>query len=243
MDRTQREETGPPLLKTQTISIPRSGHHLMVNLLFQYFSPDGKAPHFQGQDARNSIRKGIISSGRFHYCEYYSHCKSVPCSDPRTNYSKNHDFGRHLPPETFPRLIVQIRHPLASIISYFQFKNLILPNPDNAAEFRQMMASAKNYWRHFIHTWVLDNPNPEKLVIRYETLIGQPQETLAKVLAYLDPETPLNPNRLTTIIQAEGISPNKHIQTLMPWFEQDFRAWEKAHQDEIQAAGIALLFS
>jgi len=65
--------------------------------------------------------KDIISAGDFRYCEYYKHCKSIPCSDPIANFQKTHDFNGEVENSTSLYYIVQYRHPIEQIISHYEY--------------------------------------------------------------------------------------------------------------------------
>ena len=54
--------------KIQNISLPRSGHHLLVRCLTQ------------------------IYKDQLNYCEFYTHCRKTPCRDPATNLQKKPRF-------------------------------------------------------------------------------------------------------------------------------------------------------
>jgi hypothetical protein len=81
------------ILKTECICFPRSGHHLLANVLRDYFGEE------------------------FHYCEFYTepHLTFENCA--ATNYQKNHDKDLLTPTEGRERYIIQIRNPLDALAS------------------------------------------------------------------------------------------------------------------------------
>jgi hypothetical protein len=88
--------------KIHHLSFPRSGRHLMVRCLKQIY----KDP--------------------LHYCEFYTHWRRTPCSDPATNLQKKHDFKLRISKSADQRYVVQYRHPVEAISSWF---NLVLKEP------------------------------------------------------------------------------------------------------------------
>lgn len=78
---------------TVSISFPRSGHHLLVQLLRAY------------------------CGSSFNYCEVYKRGHLLECAE--TNYLKTHDFDLQFQTPENWREIVQIRDPVEAIESWF----------------------------------------------------------------------------------------------------------------------------
>ena len=79
----------------QNITFPRSGHHLIERCIESLFLEE------------------------FHYCDYYRHCRQIPCSDPKTTFQKNHDFKLSLSQDKRFHYLVQYRNPLQAIASWY----------------------------------------------------------------------------------------------------------------------------
>lgn len=100
--------------KIQCVSFPRSGHHLLATCLQQYFCGD------------------------FHYCPNV--LRKVHFKNPETNYQKNHDFDLSLPNTRAWYYVIQYRHPIDSVISWYKWE------VDNAVK-----AEKNTRWRAFIN--------------------------------------------------------------------------------------------
>ena len=107
--------------KILCITIPRSGHCLLLNLLLKYFSGNMKYPEIQGLNTP-IMCKETLSAGDLHYCEYYNHCRKIPCIDPHTNFQKNHDYDLSLENNPNYNYIIQFRHPVEVFISWYKFR-------------------------------------------------------------------------------------------------------------------------
>src|SRR5688572_24745728 len=68
------------LIPTLCVSPPRSGHHLLTNYLFKYFSGDVTFSDLAGHETAYRAKE-IIAAGPLYYCEYYNHCRRIPCID------------------------------------------------------------------------------------------------------------------------------------------------------------------
>ena len=102
------------------VTYPRSGHHLLVRLIANYqlnLNQKTFCVHKNLEDPH-----GYISAGQMQYCTYYRHCNSVPCTDNACNLQKNHDFDLTLELPATNKLLVQVRHPLESIISFYYWR-------------------------------------------------------------------------------------------------------------------------
>jgi len=82
---------------TLFVTFPRSGHHLLVDCLQEYFG------------------------GEMRYCENYHHCNSVPCTDPLTNVQKTHDFDLDVKQDE-RHVVAQVRARADAIQSWSELK-------------------------------------------------------------------------------------------------------------------------
>lgn len=100
--------------------MPRSGHHLLVNCLLKYYSENLSFPETHGHRTFSECRE-ILHAGDFHYCEYYNHCRSMPCTDSLANFQKNHDFQNKVQNLWSNYYIIQYRHPLEHLIVLYEY--------------------------------------------------------------------------------------------------------------------------
>lgn len=107
--------------KIQCVTFPRSGHHLLVNMLFKYFSKDVKYPEILGGETHGK-GKEIIRAGNIYYCEFYAHCLTSFCTDPKTNFQKNHDADDLSLKNPDYYYIIQFRNPMHAITSFYNFE-------------------------------------------------------------------------------------------------------------------------
>jgi len=107
------------MIKIQCISFPRSGHHLLVNLLARYY---GRVLSLSCGRTFNDTSK-LFTAGPFAYCEcgVGGHCRQIPCCDPKTTFQKYHDMKLDLKINPSHSYIVQYRHPVHAIASWFMF--------------------------------------------------------------------------------------------------------------------------
>jgi hypothetical protein len=110
------------------------------------------------------------------------------------NYIKSHDFALEGPAMLNSiivenrRYLLQVRHPLLSIISYYEFAlkhgDLI---EDSPSSWQQFMHSKLAYWRGFVDTWrsMITENNPRALAISYEDLTDDPYQALLKAVEFV----------------------------------------------------------
>lgn len=143
-------------------SFPRSGHRFLKDHL------------------------SLILGEQFKYFDHYH-----DTSPAGKNFVKTHDFdleGVDVLNQEFPhgrRYIVQVRHPLESIISYYEFKlhwNRI--KQDDEKIFQRHLTKQLTKWKRFCDIWCLA-PVPDRLVVTYQSLYAKPLETLAQVCEFI----------------------------------------------------------
>jgi hypothetical protein len=132
------------------VSWPRSGHHLAVNVLREYFGAE------------------------FSYCEFYTPidcCRTIPCKrQDSVKFSKNHDFCLTAPiSDRYPYLI-QYRSFLPSVVSAYEMF-VGQGQPDSQDSFEDFATAAARMYNSFLAKWVLGANSPrERLILRYEEL-------------------------------------------------------------------------
>lgn len=208
------------LKNIQCITFPRSGHYLLERALHKYFG------------------------NKFHYCEFYSHCRHTPCTDPLTNFQKNHDFGLKLPITDSDKYIIQYRNPIASIISWYRMHVWYLQNPETASkslvkkdckdEWLRFLNEQIEYWRGFVHKWVIDNLHPSTHWLKYEDLIGNPKKYLKAVVKYMMPGEKANVQMIAAIINELDIRSRSDINKFKYYDAHFFEEIEKKVNREME---------
>jgi hypothetical protein len=144
------------------VSFPRSGHRFLKDHLAQ------------------------ILGSEYHYFDQYHDEDSTG-----KNFAKTHDFqllGRNILEQEFPvdrKYIVQIRHPLESIISYYEFKlhwNRI--KVDTEQMFQRHLERQLAKWKRFCDTWCLPLMD-DRLIVTYHDLYASPLEALVEVCEFM----------------------------------------------------------
>jgi hypothetical protein len=171
-----------------SVSIPRSGHHLLVQLLWNYFK-----------------------HGQFLYCEAYTYrecCGKVPCNAVsqrarsefgtdlklRLFMQKSHDLDNELIVEPSARYIVQLRDPAQAAIGFLRWE-MTRGSRDNFSlgEIPKTVFDFLCYYVRFYHKWcvpVMIGANElDTFIIQYERLVGSRDQTrniLLQLLAWLN---------------------------------------------------------
>jgi len=168
-----------------SLSIPRSGHHLLVRLVHSYFE-----------------------HGKFLYCEAYTDrecCGRIPCdavsrkakskfggdSDLRLFMQKSHDLNFEVPVNATAHYIVQLREPAQAAIALLRWEmthgsreNFSLGEiPGKAFDFFC-------YYIRFYHKWcvpvIVGTRERDIHLIHYESLVHTREETRNEMLRLLD---------------------------------------------------------
>ncbi len=156
----------------QGVSFPRSGHHLLVQMLKVHFAE--KKERYPAEGMATTAAHAIV--GPFSYCEYYRCCRERPCKHGAT-FGKSHDFcGRELEPDPDVRYIVQIREPEWAIESHYELRR--------GRAWKPFAAEWARSWNKFVRKWIV--PNHENvLVVSYRRLVEVPSFTFAAVLDWM----------------------------------------------------------
>jgi hypothetical protein len=165
----------PKLRYVAGVSWPRSGHHLLVELLGRYFG------------------------SRFAYCEFHQAedcCKEVPCvRRDRITLSKNHDLDLLTPIAPDVPYLIQYRDFLPSVVSDYElFKNW--RGEDSPQAFEHFAKWQTDRYVKFYVKWISAwSPCRNKLVVKYENLMAKPAWTLASVAEFFSPGEAVDRNR------------------------------------------------
>lgn len=161
-------------------SMPRSGHHLLAQVLGEYYGP------------------------HLSYCEFYGGgdacCHTIPCRQPfepllanRIFLQKSHDLKLTDPVDLPGKYIIQYRHPVPRMQSNYDHNRHVTGRPDTLEDFRRFAKAEMTYFIGFWQKW-LREPIRDAFVLKYEDLVGQPREALVDLLSFIDPERTISSN-------------------------------------------------
>lgn len=157
---------------TYIISFPRSGQHLVRNIL------------------ENVCKR---TNKQFSYCEFYRCCRQTPCKYKRTdtiNFYKNHDFlldptykdkplQVNINIEDNEKYIVLYRKdPIEQLEAYYRY----LKPEISLFEFCKQK---KEYYNAFIEKWVTPSLS-NVFLLDYDTLIHDPYNSISRLLSFLE---------------------------------------------------------
>ena len=223
------------------VSFPRSGHRFLREIVSTYFAET--------------------------FVFYESHAKKFICNSEHNrnfksvNYVKTHDFnlvGQKILLSEFPenrRYLFQIRHPLESLASYYEFllrHGYIKHDSEDA--WIKFQNKTLTYWKHFCELWLL-NIHPDALLVRYHDLCSDTYETAKRTIRFLTGEKSVDTERLLKVIDNQVFlqyagdikSEKKKIRQL-----RSFKYFSKTTFGQIECSlakeylhpiGIKLLFS
>lgn len=164
------------------VSWPRSGHHMLVNLLKNYFGTE------------------------FSYCSFYGSeidcCKSLPCKRAdKIDFTKSHDFDLSLSQLQGHKYLVQYRDFVPSVVSNFEL-HVRNGNDDTAEEFRRFCSLEFGRYKAFLSKWVYSDFAREQLVLKYEEFLKEPTDSLLRVASYFEPELRANQERAAAAVSS-----------------------------------------
>ena len=181
------------LERVQCVSLPRSGHNLLVSHLQRYFSSNRicvgsskKRRSFFGKRTQPVVELANKES-LFHYCEYYYACREHPCVDDSNTFQKSHDFELKLPCIPEQKYLVQFRQPLGLLISWFEMRLPRKREVDSADGFIAFLDRNRHYLEGFREKWI-DSELPNQLLVDYEDYLSEPASWLARIVEFFDDE-------------------------------------------------------
>ena len=224
--------------KIQCVSFPRSGHHLLAGCLKQYFAAIFIiAPTFFGK----------------------AHFK-----DPKTNYQKNHDFDLSLPNTRAWYYVIQYRHPIDSLISWYKweadtgvkaekntrwraFINYELPfwnlytRRDTQQRWLQFVKLHIAFWQKFVRKWIIRNQNPNTCFVPYSELVADSCRAIRKVVLFVNPLSPVNLEAISKIVARNDFGIKHQVLDFRYYDTKLFRDIEESVLDELKALKLKRL--
>ncbi|MCG3178664.1 MAG: hypothetical protein BIFFINMI_00992 [Phycisphaerae bacterium] len=203
----------------QGVSFPRSGHHVLVDTLRDYFG-----------DALG-------------YCEFAGGCGCRPCPDPRTNLQKDHDFDLGVPDDGRP-FLVQFRHPLPALVSWYGFELRaagVREGNEPVGQWRDFARAKLDFWRRWMMRWVLCAPRPRSATIAYERLCDDSAASLSAAIGlFIDPAR-IDAARVQAVARRARLRPLHRLSDFRHYDPAFFRELQSKVADEIRAAGLELM--
>ena len=188
--------------RVQCVSLPRSGHNLLVSHLQKYFRPASMCKKNRYRllqfGTRSNSEKTPTDLG-FHYCEYYYACRSHPCIEARNTFQKSHDFDLLLPLQADQKYLIQKRKPLDLLISWFEMRLLKGREKDTPEGFSQFVNRMRPYVDGFRQKWI-DAPMQHRLVFDYNSYLETPAQHLRAAVLYFDDTLDIDMNRIEEIV-------------------------------------------
>jgi hypothetical protein len=206
------------LSNVQGISFVRSGHHMAAGFLERYFGPP------------------------FRYCDIDVHCRRRPCVDPFCSLQKGHDLDDDWPIEPDRDYLIQYRHPLEAIASWFTWRVKLKEWADGSeAGWRQFVEMALPIWQRFVRKWVIDFEHPRSLTLRYDEVMADPRAACVALVRFFGSGQPADENRVAELLQREPMCPRRRLEEFKYFDRGQFAALEARVRDEITQADLPLL--
>ncbi len=163
------------IIKTEAITFPRSGHHLLKNILEHYF--DGSLHHCSVHEDPADLRLGV---------------------HPLTNFQKNHDFELDTDIAYDRKYLVQVRNPIDAVESWIRLIQRVGTGEPILPDYTvwQLVSLSKlRYWINFVEKWVYTFV-PNRLVVSYHDLLNRPESAVTSVIQHLRGKAEVNGSRL-----------------------------------------------
>lgn len=225
------------------VTYPRSGHTLLWRCLRAY------------------LRE------RLHYCEHYTHCRRVPCLDARTTWQKSHDFRLELPIVQDAMYVIQYRHPLESVTSWYLWEldqgiraeDSGLPladilsssyhwkrlsefvTPDSPRRWRRFMFEKLQFWQLFVHRWVFGDV-PNRHLLNYRDFITQGETSLARMLRVGWPEEELDEGLVARVVDGHKFVLRNKLPAFRYYDPEFFQLAERTVLPELERLSIEPIF-
>ena len=193
--------------RVQGVSLPRTGHNMLVIHLKQYFGEHVDCPKYKNyllpalaKHLQRSRTADDARTSTFHYCEYYYSCRSHQCVDADNKFQKSHDFDLDHPIDNAVPHIVQTREPIALLISWFEMRLAKNRETDSVAGWQAFVNEKLPYVDGFLRKW---QPVAESngLLIDYEEYLLAPDQWLEKaVRVFIGEQTEVNQRKIKRIV-------------------------------------------
>ena len=198
----------------QGVSFPRSGHHILVDVLSSYFG------------------------STFQYCGFYLLCEQRPCAGRVNHLQKNHDHELTLPIDADHDYLIQYRHPLHSITSHYEHKlrhGEFSPEQDSRDTWEEFALASVGHWRSWARKWLIANTNPRAFKLAYEEIMANAPGVLARLVQFFGPSHPVDLAHLHRIIRQITRAPRRSLRQFRYFDPAFFRMLESNVSEELLA--------
>lgn len=212
--------------KIVSVSLPRSGHNMLMQILRTYFQE------------------------RFHYCEFYTYtiddcCKTIPCVRQHGKEAifiqKTHDFESQTPILAGQPYLVQVRHIVPQILSHFDFLVRTLPGStarDSIDCFRSFALGGLRYYKSFFERWVYGTTAGNVKMVVYDRILSHPIDEIAGVARFVLGDGELDLSRLMGATDEAHVSPQNDIRRHRYYESEILRFVENEAIREIEFLGL-----
>jgi hypothetical protein len=196
-------------MKVFLISFPRSGHHVLANVIKHYAS---------------------ITSIPFSYCEFYTcnsknvdtlmcpplGCTQSNCGECDVLLTKNHDFflnpacveadwKHEIPIDPIKTYIVMYRKdPVRQFEAWYRHYQICNTDEPNLASFRDFYLVNQEYHTAFVKKWI-ETKHTNVHLVSYEELVEDPENVIETVLQVLYPYKRVYSNVIKHVVKTNGI--------------------------------------
>ena len=189
-------------MQFQYVSLPRSGHHLVAELLRDYF---------------------VVED--YGYCEYYGCCQTRPCAHPdnqaRTyQLQKSHDLAL-ADPDREPQLvygpdqryIIQVRTPVTATVSDYHLWIREQRYTHNLLWWAYFVYYRQPYYKKFLHKWVLDIASGENVLwVHYDWFVTDPAGQLERIIRFITQDDSIDHMRVRRVIAVAAIQKRRNSE-------------------------------
>lgn len=223
--------------RTVNVCFPRSGHRFLRNLCQAYFGRDFK---------------------------FRENHQGLGYSFGEANYIKDHDLallrgGAGIPILPENRYLIQFRHPLESLVSYYEFQVRHGRLGDSKDEWEHFLMERLTYWTYFAQKWCLPNVlGSPFLRVRYSDLCSDSHATLTRVILFLTDDGTVDVGRVDKVVRGlessfaryvdeekardQWVTQRRDVREFK-FFDESFAAVEeRLKKDYLDLLGLGALF-
>ncbi len=191
--------------KIRAITFPKSGVHLLSEILIKYFSNNARLP----LNLMFEPRTEPLKAGKMIFCSKDHHCQVMPCPNSDVTYQIGH--GDHVPmwkENDGINYIFQMRNPIYSTIAMGSWNGCSKKrkNWTEKEYYCELVANFK-WWKLWIDKWVIGHEGPNVLNVVYEDLVKDPMKKMQEIVKYIEPETEPDKVNINNIIK-KGFLPD-----------------------------------
>lgn len=200
-------------------SMPRSGHHFLINILSNYFLDD------------------------FHYCEFYKPtycCRTIPCQksyEPNKGnkffIQKSHDFRFQDEFDNKYNYIIQYRHPVPRVQSNFELALKVPGNKwsDDKRSFFGFMKKEAEYFVKFYNKWIHKPPIKSEIIL-YENLLNNTDNELSRLINFIT-DSSVNKYALKKALAFKAYNPHTDNE-FSPRIVENHRYYDPSFYREVE---------